>query len=525
VDSELEVFNRVLENEISSGLNYLSLTGGSVDTVGNYTRIGFGGPNDRAKYNLVSSTYARKMCNMLSHVFSYASESAHWYRNTVLYAFFPTSVVGSTKESVLAYLKNLVTAGTPLTFWIPLATPQTYTLTAQQIKALKGDNNVWTDCGDTLSATYKVDAPLETLTAEGVPPLVLSYPNGKPLKAWSVDVLPYQEGTGDPSPSNVRPIYGTDKLTITTAGKNLFDQSQIGEASGITQNAEGYYTGVRSVWNIAFGAGFPRQPTFKPNTQYTISVLGYNDSSTSSTQIGFKYTDGTASYLLINSTTPDTFTLTTTAGKTVSFILGTFGSEGTVTFFIKDIMLVEGTSAEPYEPYNASQTVITLPQTVYTGTIGSEGGESRSGMIVLNGVENWAGEPSYGFYYPEYRMKKLSNYSNTMMCETLKVCNNNASGFRNTDYAITGYNDPQGRYPNDNWIYVRVRDVTSVAGLKAWLAENPVTVVYELATPTTFAVPSVTIPTPTGSATTWATAEDGTVDSMSVTYKGHVMPE
>ena len=27
-----------------------------------------------------------------------------------------------------------------------------------------------------------------------------------------------------------------------------------------------------------------------------------------------------------------------------------------------------------------------------------------------------------------------------------------------------------------------------------------------------------TIPTPTGTATTWATAEDGTVDSMEVTY-------
>ena len=41
---------------------------------------------------------------------------------------------------------------------------------------------------------------------------------------------------------------------------------------------------------------------------------------------------------------------------------------------------------------------------------------------------------------------------------------------------------------------------------------------YGLATPTTFTVPSPTIPTPTGSATTWATAEDGTVDSMEVTY-------
>lgn len=40
------------------------------------------------------------------------------------------------------------------------------------------------------------------------------------------------------------------------------------------------------------------------------------------------------------------------------------------------------------------------------------------------------------------------------------------------------------------------------------------------AAPTTFAVPSATIPTPTGTAAAWATAEDGTVESMEVTYVG-----
>ena len=36
-----------------------------------------------------------------------------------------------------------------------LSTPLTYTLTATQIKALKGDNNIWTDCGDTLTVIYE----------------------------------------------------------------------------------------------------------------------------------------------------------------------------------------------------------------------------------------------------------------------------------------------------------------------------------------------------------------------------------
>ena len=56
-------------------------------------------------------------------------------------------------------------------------------------------------------------------SVSGTPPLSLPNSLGKPLKAWSVDLLPYQEGTGDPSPSNVRPIHGTDKLTIYTDSK------------------------------------------------------------------------------------------------------------------------------------------------------------------------------------------------------------------------------------------------------------------------------------------------------------------
>ena len=61
-------------------------------------------------------------------------------------------------------------------------------------------------------------------------------------------------------------------------------------------------------------------------------------------------------------------------------------------------------------------------------------------------------------------------------------------------------------------------DYATAQELKASL--QGVKLVYELATPTTFAVTAPTIPTPTGTATTWATAEDGTVESMEVTYVG-----
>ena len=53
----------------------------------------------------------------------------------------------------------------------------------------------------------------------GMPPLALPDSEGYPLQWWQVTLSPYQEGTGDPAPDNVRPIHGTDKLIIYTDSK------------------------------------------------------------------------------------------------------------------------------------------------------------------------------------------------------------------------------------------------------------------------------------------------------------------
>lgn len=42
-----------------------------------------------------------------------------------------------------------------------------------------------------------------------------------------VEITPTQEGTGDPSPDNVRPITGWDSVNIWRAGKNLLDWSKV----------------------------------------------------------------------------------------------------------------------------------------------------------------------------------------------------------------------------------------------------------------------------------------------------------
>jgi hypothetical protein len=369
-------------------------------------------------------------------------------------------------------------------------------------------------------------------TVSGTPPLSLPNSAGQPLESWSVDVLPYQEGTGDPSPTNVRPIYGTDKLTITTAGENLADCRPAVESNGTYMNFFGgtYTVPVRKI-------------TVYAGWTYTLTIALTVPLETGYWGIYGKLNNGSTIALIPNNNdSSKTVNYTPTADGEMWF--WGYASLNNFTDAIANgmtVMFNVGSTALPYQPYVApSQTVLTLPQTVYTGTIGSEGGESRSATFVMDGDTSkysqmaiWytadAERDTLGIYwyftYPGFSnlpTPAVSQTVDTGMADCLKWDKYGIYG-KNTPYicGITGQNNPYFaiRLPKSV-----LADVSSEQAAKesamAYLAEHPVTVVYDLATPTTFAVPSATIPTPTGSATTWATAEDGTVESMEVTYVG-----
>lgn len=58
----------------------------------------------------------------------------------------------------------------------------------------------------------------------------------------------------------------------------------------------------------------------------------------------------------------------------------------------------------------------------------------------------------------------------------------------------------------------------AVDKFKAYLTNNPLQVWFSLVTNVQFPLTAPTIPTPTGTAAAWAAAEDGTAESMEVTY-------
>lgn len=253
------------------------------------------------------------------------------------------------------------------------------------------------------------------------------------------------------------------------------------EADSWALDENGYYYGSRSSFNVAFNQGFPKLPTFKANTQYTLSLNGYNNDATSSTQFQIIYTDGTKTTLSISGTTPTDYSVTSTAGKTIDKIVGTFGSLYYVVTYIKNVQLEEGTSKTTYNPYT---------NTVYGGyyTVNEDGSVdlvAETANVVFDGSED---EEWY-----KYNGGSASAYAVGISLPNFGYVNTTTLIWQaNYLKAIDGY-VTWGNYDafisalNAEGIKCGVRNVsTTVEAWRTYLASKPLQVVYKLATPITY---------------------------------------
>jgi len=140
-------------------------------------------------------------------------------------------------------------------------------------------------------------------------------------------------------------------------GKNVFDSSQILNASGWTET-NGVYTGyMNKLRNMEYNNGYMNacNPACKPNTIYTLSYTitnGINSVNDARPYLYVSYTDGTykANYnapMLPGETKH--VVLTTDAGKTLKSIRASY-NHGDIAE-ISNIQIEEGAVATPYVPY------------------------------------------------------------------------------------------------------------------------------------------------------------------------------
>lgn len=159
------------------------------------------------------------------------------------------------------------------------------------------------------------------------------------------------------------------------------------------------------------------------------------------------------------------------------------GSAG-ISATIEDLMLVAGTTAQTtYEPYTGQTNTLTLPETIYGGSVDAVSGEGAGAwkLLTLDGTEAWDAVGSGDALY--FRSSLISIGTRVLSsgdyCTTFPIA------------SISGSNTAQGINGWGKSLYLRWSTFADVDALKSYLAAQyaagtPVQVCYKLATPVPF---------------------------------------
>lgn len=152
-------------------------------------------------------------------------------------------------------------------------------------------------------------------------------------------------------------------VKVTNCGANLTTAQEV--YKGADRYAEMVVDG-RNCIRFTSGLIIKNKPiTFNPNTQYTVSFYAkgenYDGATTANIGFSFFYEDGTRSDVYVGINAAWTlFTLTSDNGKTVVSVgLQSMEYRAYVYLDTDTFMLNEGSTALPYEPYKAGQTIDT----------------------------------------------------------------------------------------------------------------------------------------------------------------------
>lgn len=222
---------------------------------------------------------------------------------------------------------------------------------------------------------------------------------------------PMQEGTGTPSPENIRPIKGLGSVTVTRCGENLLNFPQITTWTQITKTYEfKFKAGTYYLYcgNVVHGGSSAPAIAFSDATSKVASI---------SLEQGMKKE--------IQLKKDCQFVILYTNGYDY------YGSAG-VTATVEDLMLVASNEIPSvYTPYIGQTNTLTLPETVYGGEVDAVTGEGQETWQILNNPSSYdyyEGAPEGGWSQSEdavawyldnptlfpYKTKVLSNIFNSV---------------------------------------------------------------------------------------------------------------
>jgi hypothetical protein len=203
------------------------------------------------------------------------------------------------------------------------------------------------------------------------PPLKVS---GNPVQCYPVAGYPLgitaswdptQEGTGDPSPDNIRPIKGRNSVAVTRCGANIlnpagFESSKTDKGITFSKSDNGSVEIKGTASDVCF-----------------YNILMCFPSKVSITTDG-AYVSG--DYIVSVTGLVDGVSIVRPSDKTTMYIRVAAGKTVNTTVFIQ---IEIGSVATEYTPYTGDTTTLTLPDTIYGGSVDAVIGEGEEKWKLL----------------------------------------------------------------------------------------------------------------------------------------------
>ena len=311
-----------------------------------------------------------------------------------------------------------------------------------------------------------------------------------PLISCVADFMATQ-ASGTPTPSSPIPIVGVDKVNVIRTGKNLLNVG--------TQEVTGTYKAIELDAPIPAGT----------------YILSANISSTYTT-VAARFRKADASALVavtLSPASPNRSSVSVTLPEPAYYIyLYSANGQSGYTATWTDVQLEEGSTATTYEPYNGTTALINLGGTYYGGSVDAVTGKitltHKIAQITAVGDKNgtWDGEKGAFWYCTTYQSNWLNEWDNSAVNNGIKVdqfsLQVNVTNNTNTN-AMAVFTSKIIRWVDTNRMTITKEDYN------AYLASNPITILYPLATPiVVYASNTAEIPTIVGDNQVYANTGD-----------------
>ena len=200
-----------------------------------------------------------------------------------------------------------------------------------------------------------------------LPQAIASFNDGEDMVMPSLKVAiePQQEGSGDPSPTNVRPISGWDEVDVTRAGKNLFDKDHYKFAKGYL-DGNGDWQGSKTIYDYPTEGLSYWSSVVIDITKFGTDTITYSGFvSVSGTLRGIVDENFTKLAFLGDSSTAS-YTVDLSQYPTAKYIVLSFMRDN---HDFSNAQLEIGSTATTYEPYAGTTYTIDLDGTRYGGEV------------------------------------------------------------------------------------------------------------------------------------------------------------